>query len=49
MKISKSYHYFLEHYRPRIGYVLNFDQRGSKVFQGVEIKFMPHFFANRIG
>ncbi len=43
MKISKSYHYFLENYKPKIGYVLNFNQIGSKVFNGVEIKFLPHF------
>ena len=49
MKISKSYHYFLERYRPEVGYVLNFNQRGSTVLQGVEVKFLPHFLAERVG
>jgi len=43
MKISKSYHYFLENYKPKKGYILNFNQIGEKVFNGVNIEFLPHF------
>ncbi len=43
MKISKSYHYFLENYRPKKGYVLNFNQVGVKEFNGVTVNFLPHF------
>ncbi len=43
LKISKSYHYFLENYTPKRGYVLNFDQIGSKVLNGAKIDFLPHF------
>jgi len=43
MKISKSYHYFLENYKPKVGYVLNFNQIGEREFNGVQIKFLPHF------
>ena len=45
MKISKSYHYYLENYKPTKGYVLNFNQVGKKVFNGVEVTFLPHFMA----
>ena len=48
IKISKSYHYFLENYKPKVGYVLNFNQIGSKVFNGVEVKFLPHFLSGII-
>ncbi len=48
MKISKSYYYFLENYKPKKGYVLNFNQIGKKVFNGVEILFLPHFMAAKI-
>ena len=48
MKISKSYHYFLENYKPKVGYVLNFNQIGSKVFNGIEIKFLPHFLTVQV-
>ena len=49
IKISKSYHYFLENYKSKVGYVLNFNQIGSREFNGAEIKFMPHFLAlNRV-
>ena len=44
----KSYHYFLENYKPKVGYVLNFNQIGSKVFNGVEVKFLPHFLSGVI-
>jgi predicted AAA+ superfamily ATPase len=43
MKISKSYHYFLENYRPEKGYVLNFTQTGKRMFNEKEIVFLPHF------
>jgi predicted AAA+ superfamily ATPase len=43
MKISKSYYYFLENYKPKVGYVLNFNQIGKREFNGVKIKFLPHF------
>jgi hypothetical protein len=48
MKISKSYHYFLENYKPKKGYVLNFNQIGKKEFNGAEIEFLPHFLAGRV-
>ena len=48
IKISKSYHYFLENYKPKVGYVLNFNQIGSKVFNGVEVRFLPHFLSGII-
>ena len=43
MKISKSYHYFLENYKPKVGYILNFNQIGSKEFNETNIRFLPHF------
>ena len=48
IKISKSYYYFLENYKPKVGYVLNFNQIGSRAFNDVEIKFLPHFLAKTI-
>ena len=48
MKISKSYHYFLENYKPKKGYVLNFNQIGKKEFNGAEVLFLPHFLAGRV-
>jgi predicted AAA+ superfamily ATPase len=48
IKISKSYHYFLENYKPELGFILNFNQLGHKTFNGVPIHFLPHFFASRI-
>lgn len=48
MKISKSYHYFLEKYKPKKGYVLNFNQSGEKVFNGVDVVFLPHFMSGEI-
>jgi hypothetical protein len=48
MKISKSYYYFLENYKPKKGYVLNFNQIGTKEFNEVEINFLPHFMAGII-
>lgn len=48
MKISKSYHYFLENYKPKKGYVLNFNQSGEKVFNGVDVMFLPHFMSRGI-
>jgi predicted AAA+ superfamily ATPase len=43
MKISRSYRYFLEHYRPSVGYLLNFDRIGEREFEGVPVRFLPHF------
>jgi len=48
MKISKSYYYFLENYKPNVGYVLSFNQVGKKDFSGVEMKFLPHFLLESI-
>jgi len=45
MKISKSYHYFLENYKPKVGYILNFSQTGIKKFNQTEVRFLPHFAA----
>ncbi len=47
MKISKSYHYFLENYTPKQGYVLNSNQIGTQTFNGVKIDFLPHFMAEK--
>ena len=43
MKISKSYRYFIENYKPKIGYILNFSQIGIKKFNDTEVRFLPHF------
>jgi len=48
MKISKSYHYFLENYKPKRGYVLNINQIGEKVFQEVKVAFLPYFMAAKL-
>ncbi|MCH9740321.1 MAG: ATP-binding protein, partial [Epsilonproteobacteria bacterium] len=48
MKVSKSYHYFLENYKPKVGYVFNFNQIGSREFNGVNIKFLPHFLSKNL-
>ncbi len=48
MKISKSYHYFLENYKPKKGYVLNFNQIGTKKFNQTDIGFLPHFMAGKV-
>ena len=48
LKISKSYHYFLENYKPKKGYVLNFNQIGEKEFNGVGVEFLPHFLGSLI-
>ncbi len=48
MKISKSYHYFLENYKPKKGYVLNFNQSGEKMFNGIDVIFLPHFMSGEI-
>jgi predicted AAA+ superfamily ATPase len=42
MKVSKSYHYFLQNYTPKSGYILSFNQVGTKLINGVEVKFLPH-------
>lgn len=47
-KISKSYHYFLENYKPQKGFVLSFKQIGKKGFNENEIVFLPHFFTSRL-
>jgi len=48
MKISKSYYYFLENYKPKKGYILSLNQRGKKVFKETEINFLPHFLAKNL-
>jgi predicted AAA+ superfamily ATPase len=48
MKISRSYHSFIDRYHPKNGYLFNFDQYGSLTVDGCNIKFLPHFFASRI-
>ena len=47
-KISKSYHHFLENYKPPRGYVLTLNQTATKTFQGIEVTFLPHFMARNI-
>lgn len=47
-KISKSYHYFLENYKPKQGFVLNFNQIEEKVVNQSQITFLPHFFADKL-
>jgi hypothetical protein len=48
IKISKSYHYFIENYKPTKGFVLNFNQVGAKEFNGCEIEFLPHFLSAKL-
>ena len=48
MKISKSYHYFLENYKTTKGYILNFNQIGEKEFKGTKMMFLPHFLVGQI-
>ena len=47
-KITKSYHYFLENYKPQKGYLLNFNKIGKKVIKNQTVEFLPLFFANKI-
>jgi len=48
MKVSKSYHYFLENYKPKKGYILNFNQIGKKDINGIEVNFLPHFMIKEL-
>jgi len=48
MKISKSYHYFLENYQPKQGYLVNFNQIGDKQIKGINITFIPHFMVAKV-
>jgi predicted AAA+ superfamily ATPase len=48
LKISKSYRYFLENYQSNIGYILNFNQIGEISIHNSKIKFLPHFFADKL-
>lgn len=48
MKISKSYHYFLENYQSKEGYLANFNQIGSKEIKGRQITFIPHFMVTKV-
>lgn len=47
-KISKSYRYFLENYQSNLGYILNFNQIGEISIHNSKIKFLPHFFADKL-
>ena len=42
-KVSKSYHYFLQNYKPKRGYIFNFNQQCTKEINGAKIEFLPHF------
>jgi predicted AAA+ superfamily ATPase len=48
VKITKSYYYFLENYKPKEGYVLNFNHIAQKEFRDINIKFLPHFLVKNI-
>ncbi len=48
LKIGKSFHYFLENYKPPKGYLLNLNKIGKKKIKEVEVKFLPLFMANKI-
>jgi predicted AAA+ superfamily ATPase len=48
LKISKSYRYFLENYQSNLGYILNFNQIGEISINNSKIKFLPHFFADKL-
>jgi predicted AAA+ superfamily ATPase len=48
LKVSRSYRYFLEHYRPSRGYVLNSNRFGEKRVEGIPVLFLPHFMAEKI-
>ena len=47
-KISKSFHYFLENYKPLKGYLLNLNRVGKKEIKGIEVEFLPLFMAKNI-
>ncbi len=48
LKIGKSFHYFLENYKPPKGYLLNLNQIGKKEIKEVEVEFLPLFMANMV-
>ena len=48
MRITRSYHHFLDHYRPPMGFVLNYDQIGSKKIAETTVRFLPHFMASKL-
>jgi predicted AAA+ superfamily ATPase len=48
LKVSKSYRYFLENYQSNLGYILNFNQIGEISINNSKIKFLPHFFADKL-
>jgi predicted AAA+ superfamily ATPase len=48
LKVSKSYRYFLENYQSNLGYILNFNQIGEISIHNSKIKFLPHFFADKL-
>ncbi len=43
LKVSRSYHHFIEKYKPKEGYILNFDQIGSTKIDNTKINFIPHY------
>jgi len=43
LKISRSYHHFIEKYKPKEGYILNFDQVGNIKIDNTKINFIPHY------
>jgi len=47
-KVSKSYHYFLQNYKPQRGYIFNFNQQCKKNINGIEIEFLPHFLVGGV-
>lgn len=48
LKISRSYYSFIDKYKPKNGYVLNFTKIGEGIFNDVKIKFLPHFLVGAI-
>jgi predicted AAA+ superfamily ATPase len=48
LKVSKSYRYFLENYQSNSGYILNFNKIGEISINNSKIKFLPHFFADKL-
>ncbi len=47
-KISKSFHYFLENYKPLKGYLLNLNRVGKKEIKGIKVEFLPLFMAKNV-
>lgn len=43
LKVTKSFRYFLEHYKPKKAFYLNFYEQNEKEINGVKVNFLPLF------